>query len=348
MATEHDIDKDNDMNRRADSELQGALNEERIAALLQKIGPRPQPGADVTASIRANVKAVWREEVALQQAQRQNRRKMVGFALAASVLLSFSASWLMSTPPQTTAFGEVAQVVNGVEYVGADGEWRDLGEQALRQSIDVRTGSAGSLRLHLHDGMDIRVGANSRLAMQAGGALTLHTGVIYVDSNDQLGMVNALRVITPFGEAEDIGTQFAVRVARDGWQVQVRDGLVKMSDDGLQRQVDAGDRVVINLSNDVTVSQVASDDTSWAWIAAVSPEFLIEGASLQAYVDWLSRETGKTVVFSSARVSESARGTILHGSIDGLLPMESLSAVLAATDFHLIDSEAGKLVIDRQ
>ena len=348
MTTEHDIDKDDDMNRRTDAERQGALNEERITALLQKIGPRPQPGADVTASIQANVKAVWREAVALQQARRQNRRKAVGFALAASVLLSFGASWLLSTPPQTSAFGEVAQVVNRVEYVGADGQWRHLGEQALRQRIELRTGSAGSLRLHLNDGMDIRVGANSRLAMQAGGALTLHTGVIYVDSNDQIDVGNSLRVTTPFGEAEDIGTQFAVRVAPDGWQVQVRDGLVKMSDDGLQRQVNAGDRVVIDQRNDVTVSQVASDDTSWAWIAAVSPEFLIEGASLQAYVDWLSRETGKTVVFSSAQVSESASSTILHGSIDGLLPMESLSAVLAATDFHLIDSEAGKLVIDRQ
>jgi ferric-dicitrate binding protein FerR (iron transport regulator) len=348
MTTEHDIDKDDDMNRRADGELQGALNEERIAALLQKIGPRPQPGADVTASIQANVKAVWREEVALQQAQRQNRRKTVGFALAASVLLSFGASWLLSTPAQTSAFGVVAQVINRVEYVDGDGEWRSLGEQALRQSIEVRTGSAGSLRLRLNDGMDIRVGANSRLAMLAGGALTLHTGVIYVDSNDQLDVGNSLRVTTPFGEAEDIGTQFAVRVAPDGWQVQVRDGLVKMSDDGLQRQVNAGDRVVIDQRNDVTVSQVASDDTSWAWIAAVSPEFLIEGASLQAYVGWLSRETGKTVVFSSAQVSESARGTILHGSIDGLLPMESLSVVLAATDFYLIDSEPGKLVIDRQ
>jgi ferric-dicitrate binding protein FerR (iron transport regulator) len=324
------------------------LNEARIAALLQKIGPRPQPPAAIAASIKANLRTVWREEVLQQQARRQGRRKAVGFALAASVLVSMGASWLLSTPSQTAAFGHIAQVVNRVEYVDVDGEWRDLGQRLLRHNIELRTGSAGALRLHLNEGMDIRVGANTRLALRDAEALTLHAGLIYVDSNDQLGGYNSLRITTPFGEAEDIGTQFSVEVAPNRWQVQVREGLVQMSGEGLQHQVNAGDRVEIDISNDVTISHVDADDASWSWIAALSSEFSIEGASLQAYLDWLSRETGKTVVFASAKVSESASSTILHGSIDGLLPMESLSAVLAATDFQRVDSEPGKLMIDRQ
>ena len=345
MATQDNGDDDNNMQGQVDG---APLSEARIAALLQKIGPRPQPPADITASIQANVKAVWREEVVRHQARRQVRRKVVSFALAASVLVSIGASWLLTTPRQTFAFGAVAQVVNRVEYVDVDGEWRNLGMRPLSQSTELRTGSAGALRLQLSDGMEIRVGANTRLALLDAGALTLHAGVIYVDSNDRRGVDNSLRVSTPFGEAEDIGTQFAVQVAPSGWQVQVREGLVHMSGDGLQQQVNAGDRVEVDENNDVTVSQVNADDASWSWIAAVSPEFLIEGAGLQTYLDWLSRETGKTVVFASAKASESASGTILHGSIDGLLPMESLSAVLAATDFQLVGTEAGKLVIDRR
>jgi hypothetical protein len=342
MATQDD--DDNNMHRQADG---APLGEEHIAALLQKIGPRPQPPAEISASIQANVKAVWREEVVQHQARRQGRRKGIAFALAASVLVSIGASWLLTTPPETPAFGHVAQVVNRVEYVDFDGEWRDLGIRPLSEGIELRTGEAGALRLQLSNGMDIRVGANTRLAMHDGGALTLHAGVIYADSNDQLGTDNSLRVTTPFGQAEDIGTQFAVQVAPNGWHVQVREGLVQMSGDGLQQQVNAGDRVEVDKSNDVLISQLSADDASWSWIAAVSPEFLIEGVSLQAYLNWFGRETGKTVVFASAEASVSASGTILHGSIDGLLPMESLSAVLAATDFLLVGSE-GQLVIDKR
>jgi ferric-dicitrate binding protein FerR (iron transport regulator) len=208
------------------------LNEARIAALLQKIGPRPQPPAAIAASIKANLRTVWREEVLQQQARRQGRRKAVGFALAASVLVSMGASWLLSTPSKTAAFGHIAQVVNRVEYVDVDGEWRDLGQRLLRHNIELRTGSAGALRLHLNEGMDIRVGANTRLALRDAEALTLHAGLIYVDSNDQLGGYNSLRITTPFGEAEDIGTQFSVEVAPNRWQVQVREGLVQMSGEG--------------------------------------------------------------------------------------------------------------------
>jgi len=54
--------------------------------------------------------------------------------------------------------------------------------------------------------------------------------------------------------------------------------------------------------------------------------FQVEGATLDAFLDWAAREGGWTI--DSSSVPGRIRTTILHGSISGLTPVEAHKKVM--------------------
>ena len=75
-------------------------------------------------------------------------------------------------------------------------------------------------------------------------------------------------------------------------------------------------------------------DTSWQWVSEFAPEFPIDGRKLADFLDWFSRETGRTVVFEPQAVRADSERTVLSGSSSGLGPVEALEAVLATTRYQ--------------
>jgi hypothetical protein len=69
----------------------------------------------------------------------------------------------------------------------------------------------------------------------------------------------------------------------------------------------------------------------WDWVAEAAPTFEIEGRTLAAFLEHVSRERGWTLRFSSASVERTAAETILHGSIEGLSVEDSLATVVPAS-----------------
>jgi hypothetical protein len=49
----------------------------------------------------------------------------------------------------------------------------------------------------------------------------------------------------------------------------------------------------------------------------------------------VGRETGRRIVYVDTRAREVAAQTRLHGSVDGLLPLQALDQVLSATSLEL-------------
>ena len=76
----------------------------------------------------------------------------------------------------------------------------------------------------------------------------------------------------------------------------------------------------------------------------------MEGKTLGAFLDWVSREGAWTVTFADRRFSEAARATVLHGRPDllkGLTPAEALDVVLPTCGLrHRIDGH--RVVIERE
>ena len=86
--------------------------------------------------------------------------------------------------------------------------------------------------------------------------------------------------------------------------------------------------------------------TEWAWIVRAAPPFQVEGKTLAAFLDWVTRESGRRIEFADDRIRRSSTGTILHGSIDGLTTEEALEVILPACGLtHRIKSE--RVIVSR-
>jgi hypothetical protein len=76
--------------------------------------------------------------------------------------------------------------------------------------------------------------------------------------------------------------------------------------------------------------QIATSGSEWRWVHELSGPFILEGATVQAFLDWFGGEQGWQWEIADATLRARADRVVLHGSIEGLTPEEALSAVLPA------------------
>ncbi|MBL4681480.1 MAG: FecR domain-containing protein [Pseudomonadales bacterium] len=331
-------------------------NESQIAELLQKVGARADPPTELTSEIKANVKLAWQDEVAMQalktnSLKRSSLKRKIGmtlFAIAASLFIAVGMNMSDSPLNQAETIATVTKSVNQVEYKIESGEWQNIGQTLIAASYKIRTGSNSYTSLRLQNGMDVRVGEDTEIEIVNLDTIFLSTGTLYVDSNSTVsGSETDISIRTPFGQAVDIGTQFLVQVTPQQWRVQVRDGKVEMKDDNEVFLLESGYRLEISESDTVTKSPIESHDDSWQWIKNVSAPFQLEGATLDHYLEWISKESGKKIKYRSESAHEAASKTILHGSATNLASMDTLSNIISTTDFIIIESTQSSIVIDR-
>jgi hypothetical protein len=58
--------------------------------------------------------------------------------------------------------------------------------------------------------------------------------------------------------------------------------------------------------------------------------FVLEGATVSAFLEWVSREQGWRWEYADSAARRIAERAVLHGTIDGLSPEEAVRAVLPA------------------
>jgi hypothetical protein len=92
----------------------------------------------------------------------------------------------------------------------------------------------------------------------------------------------------------------------------------------------AGEALSVGTDGNVTRTTVDRHGDTWRWATDIAPEFVIEGRSLDEFLAWAGRETGRTIVYASADAAREAEQTLLKGSIDGLTAETAVAAVFAA------------------
>ncbi len=338
------------MNDQQNSESPGNLPRgdlvERLLRLAD-IGPDiPADGAD---RIKTAIRPLWRREL-----HRRSRRR-IGWAaagLAAAVIVVIGLTFVLRHGRRAPAdLGPVAtfEVVRGeVEVTPPFGESRLLTSVPTLKTVAgeswILTDEHSRTTLRLSGGQSLRLDTNTRVRLDSALVATLDHGAVYLDSED--GDNDVVEVRTQQAAVREIGTQFEVRYEAERLLVKVRDGAVTVSHAERHVQVPEGSSVTVTADGSLERAPVPAFADDWDWVQRVAPPFDIEGRTVTAFLDWVSRETGLRIEFSDQEVAKFASETVLHGTAGDLIPAETPPVVLASCGLTA-DREADALVVAR-
>ena len=308
-----------------------------IATLIHSAGKRPAVPPERTMRVKTAVQAHWLREVA----RRRHRRFVwttAALAAAAALVIVVSAPRLRPNPvvpPDDRIAGTVESVV-GDCWSGAG---RDKGSAptvrlGIRQDLVmgsvVTTGDAGRIALRLASGYSVKMDRGSRVRLVGPAILALDTGAVYVDSEHSGGNAGTLRIQTPLGTIQEIGTRYEVRLEEGSVRVRVREGLVILDDGNRTHQIPPATELTLDTEATATTKEIATADDVWSWISEISVMPDLKGLTARQFLEWAARERNWRLVFATDDLARSASEIVLGGSAGGLTLEESLEAVLPA------------------
>jgi ferric-dicitrate binding protein FerR (iron transport regulator) len=309
-------------------------NDSSLEELLREVGARDEPSADAMRDVRAAVQAEWQAMVD----ERRRQRRSVAWRIAASLVLAiliatFARRFIEPVPVQ------VASVVNidgRLTYATADSETRDgaVG-QAVLVGETMQTDESSRAALAFPNGVSLRLDHATRFTVAATDRIELTSGGLYIDAPPAPTGGDPLVIATPAGSVRHVGTQYEVRAHTDAIQVSVREGRVMVTGaNGSNSTGEAGQVLRLHTSGELTRGTLASTDPRWQWAVEAAPDFDIDNQPLAIFLQWIARETGRRVVYSSPQAEAAAAEVKLRGSIAGLDADAALAAVLSTTQLR--------------
>ena len=129
--------------------------------------------------------------------------------------------------------------------------------------------------------------------------------------------------------------------------IRVREGVVELENKAGSFEIQSGTEAKIALDGFYADRNIRAFDPVWSWVQKVAPVVEIEGRTVMATLDWISRETGLEIRYSDPDLKAFAEGTILHGSAEGLTPVEVPELVLPGCGLESTQRQ-GVLTFQRQ
>lgn len=329
-----------------------AQSEQFLERLLREAGHRePPPAVAYEQVLAASVQVLDRKLAG-------RRRRQGWFALAATVLIAFGAGLLlwMQQPgaPEAKPVARLFRVIGtGEARRPGAAQWSPIVESAahagLPAHIQLRTDEGGGLALRLESGIDVRLDRRSSVELVAGDLLMLLSGRVYVDTRSNFADPPPITVVTSQGEVTDIGTQFEITDSHDVYRLRVREGQVELRQNAEVLLGRAGEQLTLRSRADgimtVERSAIRAYDDSWDWVNALAEPPAVDGRPLTLALDWIARETGRQLIFADAPAAAQAETIILHGSIEGLAPLDALEWLLATTDLDASLPDEGTILV---
>jgi hypothetical protein len=93
--------------------------------------------------------------------------------------------------------------------------------------------------------------------------------------------------------------------------------------------------------------QIATYGPEWSWMAELPRPFTLEGSTLRASLDWVSRELGRRWQYEDQSMRARFDSIVQRGPIDGLTAAEALDIVLEANDLSFRETKEGLVIVRR-
>jgi ferric-dicitrate binding protein FerR (iron transport regulator) len=286
---------------------------------------------EVLARMQAAVGQEWRAAAVVGgRSQWPRRARWVAIAAAAS-LAAVTAAWFAGSSVSPVVFGSVARL-NGADI---DVRFAVVRHHALHEGGPLRAGDTltahGPALVVLSAGGTLRIAADTVIDVLSATEIRLKQGMIYVDKPPVTEISGHLQVLTQAGTLEHLGTEFEVLSTQKSVRVRVREGHIRLRSASTDVVADAGTELLATSDGGVSRGSVATYGRDWLWVAALAPDYDVEGKPLLGFLQWVSRELGRRLEFANPRVRDIAARTILHGTVRGREPLDALANVLATT-----------------
>lgn len=315
-----------------------------ISTLIRNAGPLEEPPSAHYEAVLAATGAAWQRKV------RRRRLNRLVFAMAASALVAAALFGLNTTrhdpAPMRVARADI--VLGEVEVGhGGDSRWAPLSSSGdeLSRGSRLRSGPDGAAGLLLGDDLSLRLAADTELLIEDLDRIRLFTGAVYVDTGSDAGAESRIEIVTPAGRVWDVGTQFEVRYLTDTLTLRVREGRVILEREDEQSHGLAGQQIDVDSLGRVTRTAVDTYSPEWQWVQAVAPAPYAHDLTVRELLEWVARETGRSIQFAEPGLATRTSRTVLHGNPHRLRPMEALAVMLATTDLDYTIVGEGEILV---
>lgn len=319
----------------------GVTSDEALEQLLRHATPRPMPSPSDEAIVRQAVRAEWQDV----SSRHQSRRRVLSFAIAASVLIGVFAVFNLFRLPVVEAV-QVASIERSFGSIYLLGESSELRETQDLASVlsgqTIVTGSHAGIGLAWVNGGSMRMDKNTRVEFVNDETVYLNSGRIYFDSSPpalvagiSAGDAAEFVVRTDLGEVAHIGTQFMTGVDAGTLTVSVREGQVAVEGEYHSQVASSGEQLTLSGRQRPAVLSISRSGESWEWVSRTSPPANVDGKTLHEFLLWACRELGLEIQWEG-QAEQVARDAILRGRID-TEPAEALRQRLAtaALEWHI-------------
>lgn len=311
----------------------GVASDDVLEQLLKRASPRPTPSSSDEAAVRQAVRAEWQNV----SSRHQSRRRMLSFAIAATVLISVFAVFNVFRMPVVEAVqvASIEKSFGSIYLLGESSELRETQDLAsVHSGQTIVTGSQAGIGLAWANGGSMRMDENTRVEFVNEETVYLKSGRIYFDSSPaaliagiSAGDIAGFVVRTDFGEVAHIGTQFMTGVDAGTLTVSVREGQVAVDGEYHNHVASSGEQLTLSGRQRPTVLSISRSGESWEWVSRTSPSANVDGKTLHEFLLWACRELGLEIQWEG-QAEQVARDAILRGRID-TAPSEALRQRLA-------------------
>ena len=305
---------------------------DNIGKLIKLAGARETVPEERFERVRRNVQAHWQDVLTGQHLEKRRGRFYIT-AIAASLILVAGATfmlWNIVHVPTVNPLATVDRVLGTVQIQNEPAHKAST----VNADTPVITGENGRVALRMSGGQSLRIDTSSHVIVHSPNHISLQAGAIYIDTA-LAAEEEPILVSTPLGSAQDIGTQFQVRLTGTLLVVGVRQGLVEVSQTGKPNlSINKGYYVELAGGGESRQHPLQTDAPDWAWIDTVAPEFDIQDATLAQYLKWYAQEYGVELVWADAESESLAASARLSGSIAGTSLDEGLLLVKQVAPFE--------------
>ena len=278
--------------------IENAEGDEHFEQLMQGVGKRPV----VPEGVRERAELQFRQELARVSAEKKRVKRLVQYAIAATVVLSlaFLLNVLREPYSEPVVIAVIAESI-GEGYWQNNGTKRDLASGNRLSVGDIFSTANGYARLSLfNDSLDLRVGRHTRFSFQTKESIYLDQGTVYIDANS--GNLNRFSVNTQFGIVEHTGTQYMVTSKPNEISIAVREGEVRYEGSAgivlSHASINEAELIKITRSGLHSRHTISTSGEQWQWVNNLTPEFSTDGKSLMVILNWAARESGRRIVAS--------------------------------------------------